>query len=249
MNIDIFRCTNIFPVSNYSVVNVSCDVMFLYCVILFDLQLWYVIFYLHFKHLYQTCSNRSWISDWTPVFWDFKLRSWNSSKASPGESQKNPKNTIEFKVDWIFLDNPFDTSRMWAWNSAYSTEWTLLDHLVPKLHWSKAWFLTPILWVNYWKTTLIQTLCLFTLLNAEQSRFAPSCYGGVLLEKYFCDLSALEGPRGQCYIPLPHKSGLNEAFCYSHPATSAFTPCLSEWSIWLRVNSDQLNHFIFQLWR
>lgn len=155
----------------------------------------------------------------------------------------------QFKVDWIFLDNPFDTSRMWAWNSAYSTEWTLLDHLVPKLHWSKAWFLTPILWVNYWKTTLIQTLCLFTLLNAEQSRFAPSCYGGVLLEKYFCDLSALEGPRGQCYIPLPHKSGLNEAFCYSHPATSAFTPCLSEWSIWLRVNSDQLNHFIFQLWR
>lgn len=126
------------------------------------------------------------------MFWDFKLRSLDSSKASTGESKK----TIKFKLHWIFWDNPFDTSRMWAWNSAYSTEQILLGHLATKLHRSKARFLTLILRVTDWKTTLIQTLCLFTLSNAKQSRFAPSCYGGVLLEKYFYDLRALKGPCG-----------------------------------------------------
>ena len=89
---------------------------------------------------------------------------------------------------------------IWAWNSAYSTEQILLGHLATKLHRSKARFLTLILRVTDWKTTLIQTLCLFTLSNAKQSSFAPSCYCGVLLEKYFCVLRALKGSCGPDFL-------------------------------------------------
>ena len=95
------------------------------------------------------CDILLFVSYWTCVMWDFKLLSCDSSKASTGESKKQSRVKCKYSNLIRCLDNPYDTSRIRAWNSAYSTEWTLVGHLLLKLHRARRRFV-KLLWALTW---------------------------------------------------------------------------------------------------